>query len=82
MNIFAVILVGLIAGWLASKIMKTNTSLFAELLLGIAGGIVGGWIYQLITGTKLFGEFNLWSIIVSLLGAILVIVIFRLIKRR
>ena len=82
MNIFAVIIVGLIAGYLASKIMKTNTSLFTEMILGIVGSILGGWLTQLIFGVDLVGAINLTSIVVSIIGAIIVIAIYRFLRRK
>lgn len=81
MSLLATIVVGLIAGWLASYIMKTNTGLLLDLVLGVVGAIVGGWISTLITGANLVSDINITSIIVSLLGAILVIVLYRLIRR-
>lgn len=81
MSILATIVVGLIAGWLASYIMKTNTGILIDLVLGVVGAIVGGWISTLITGQSLVSDINLTSIIVSLLGAIVVIAIYRLIRR-
>lgn len=81
MSIIATIVVGLIAGWLASYIMKTNTGILIDLVLGVVGAIVGGWISSLITGVSLVSNINLTSIIVSLLGAILVIAVYRLIRR-
>lgn len=62
--------------------MKAKTGLLIDLLLGIAGSILGGWITSLFLGVNLMSGFNLTSLIVGLLGAILVIVIFRLIKRK
>jgi len=82
MSLFAMLVVGLIAGWLASKIMKTNTSLLTELILGVVGAVLGGWISSLLMGVNLVGAINLTSILVALLGSILVIFIYRLIKRR
>ena len=67
MSLIAIIVVGLIAGWLASAIMKTNTGLLLDLVLGVIGAIVGGWISSLITGVNLVGDINLTSIVVSLL---------------
>lgn len=81
MGLIATIVVGLIAGWLASIIMKTNTSLLVELILGVVGAIVGGWIGSLLVGVDLITGINLTSILVALLGAILVIVIYRFIRR-
>lgn len=81
MSLFATIVVGLIAGWLASYIMKTNTGILIDLVLGVVGAIVGGWISTLITGASLVSDINITSIIVSLLGAIIVIAAYRLIRR-
>ena len=82
MGFFATIIVGLVVGLLASWIMKAKTGLLIDLLLGITGSILGGWITSLLLGVNLMSGFNLTSLIVGLLGAILVIVIFRLIKRK
>ena len=82
MGFFATIIVGLVVGLLASWIMKAKTGLLIDLLLGIAGSILGGWITSLLLGVNLMSGFNLTSLIVGLLGAILVIVIFQLIKRK
>jgi uncharacterized membrane protein YeaQ/YmgE (transglycosylase-associated protein family) len=82
MGLFATIIVGLIAGLLASWIMKAKTGVFIDILLGIAGSILGGWISSLITGADLVTGFNLTSILVALAGAIVVIAIYRFFKRR
>lgn len=81
MGLLATIVVGLIAGLLASWIMKAKTGVFVDLLLGVAGAILGGWISSLLTDTNLVTGFNLTSILVALAGAIVVIFIYRLIKR-
>ena len=81
MNLLSMIIVGLLAGWLASIIMKTKTSLLTELVLGVVGAIVGGWISTLITGVNMMSGLNFTSIVVALLGAILVIVIYRFARR-
>jgi uncharacterized membrane protein YeaQ/YmgE (transglycosylase-associated protein family) len=82
MNLFALIIVGLISGYLAFKIMKINTSLFTELILGIVGSILGGWLTQMIFGVDLVGAINLTSILFSLNGAINIIVIYRFLCRK
>ncbi|MDF1520742.1 MAG: GlsB/YeaQ/YmgE family stress response membrane protein [Brevefilum sp.] len=81
MGLLSTIVVGLIAGLLASWIMKAKTGVFVDLLLGVAGAILGGWITSLLTGSDLVTGFNLTSILVALGGAIVVIFIYRLIKR-
>jgi len=81
MNLLATIVVGLIAGLIASWIMKAKTGLLVDLILGVVGGVLGGWISSLITGVNLMSGINLTSILVALVGAIIVIGIYRLIKR-
>lgn len=76
------LVVGLIAGLVASKIMKTNTGLIVNLALGVAGAFVGGLIAQLLTGVPLSGGINLWNILVSLGGSVLIIWVYRLIKKK
>ena len=75
------LIVGLIAGLLASWIMKAKTGIFIDLLLGVAGAFVGGFIYSLVTDLSLSGGITIWNILVALAGSILIIWIYRLIKR-
>ncbi len=82
MGLLSTILVGLVAGLLASWLMKADTGVFVDIILGIIGGVLGGWITSLITGVDLVSGFNLTSILVALGGAILVIAIYRFIRRR
>ncbi|MGV8049737.1 MAG: GlsB/YeaQ/YmgE family stress response membrane protein [Anaerolineaceae bacterium] len=81
MGLFITILVGLVAGLIASALMKANTSWLGDIFLGIAGSLLGGWISSLITGENLVTGFNLTSILVSIVGAALVIFLYRLIKK-
>jgi len=82
MGLFSTIIVGLIAGWLASKFMKAKTGLWTNLILGVVGSVLGGWISSLFTGLDLVTGVNLTSIIVALLGAILVIALYRFFRRK
>ena len=81
MGLIATIVVGLVAGLLASWLMKAKTGVLIDLVLGVVGSILGGWITSLILGVNLVSGINLTSIIVALVGAILVIAIYRLISR-
>jgi uncharacterized membrane protein YeaQ/YmgE (transglycosylase-associated protein family) len=80
-GLIATIVVGLIAGLLASWLMKAKTGMLMDLILGVVGGVVGGWITSLILGVNLVSGFNITSIIVAVVGAIVVIAIYRLITR-
>lgn len=82
MNLLSTIIVGLIAGYLASKVMKTNTGILTNLILGVAGGFVGGWLTSLLLGVDLVGGLNLTSIVVALLGAVVVIYVYRFFKKK
>ena len=61
--------------------MKTGTGLWIDLLLGVIGGFVGGWLTGLLMGVNLMSGINLTSIVVAFVGAIVVIAIYRLIRR-
>ncbi len=82
MGLFATIIVGLIAGVVASWLMKAKTGLITDLILGVVGSILGGWIGSLLVGVDLMTGVNLTSIIVAILGAALVIIIYRFLRRR
>lgn len=81
MGFISIIVVGLIAGMLASWLMKAKTGMLTDLILGVVGGVVGGWLTSLFLGVDLMSGINLTSIIVAVIGAIIVIYIYRLIKR-
>lgn len=82
MGFLGTLIVGLIAGLLASWLMKAKTGLFIDLVLGVVGAFVGGLIASLLTGVGLSGGINLYNIIVALIGSIIVIFVYRLIKRK
>jgi len=73
------IIVGLIAGWLAGKVMKGGGyGVLMDIILGIAGGILGGWVFGLL-GIHAGGIIG--SIIVAFIGAVILVWITRLIKK-
>lgn len=75
----SLLVVGLIAGWLAGKIMKgSGYGLVGDLVIGILGAFVGGWIFGIL-GLGAWGF--LGSIIVALVGALALLYIVRLVKR-
>jgi len=82
MGIISWLLIGLIAGWLAGLVMKgKGFGLIGNMIIGVVGALVGGWlagalfnIHNAITG------FNISTIVVAFLGAVLVLYIARLAK--
>lgn len=81
MGFFATIVVGLVAGWLASIIMRTKTGLLMDMVMGVIGGFLGGWLTGLLLGQNLMSGVNFTSILVALVGAVIVIVIYRFFTR-
>lgn len=75
------IVVGLIGGYLASRVInKTGEGMLRDIILGIAGGIIGGIIFRALGGHGVTG-FNLWSILVAFVGAVVVLVLYHVIRR-
>jgi uncharacterized membrane protein YeaQ/YmgE (transglycosylase-associated protein family) len=82
MGLILTIVMGLLVGMAAGFLMKSNYPWYIDILLGIAGAMVGGWITSLFLGVNLTGGFNLTSFIVALLGALLIIFGYRMISGR
>ena len=81
MGIIATLIVGLIAGALASYIMKSGGGIVMDMILGIVGAFVGGLLGSLLGFGDLTSGFNLTTIIVATIGAIIVIAVMRAIRR-
>jgi uncharacterized membrane protein YeaQ/YmgE (transglycosylase-associated protein family) len=82
MSIVAWILLGLVSGFIASKIVnKSGEGIVLDIVLGIVGALVGGLLFNLIGNYGVTG-FNLWSIFVSVIGAIVVLAIYHALSRR
>ena len=76
------ILLGLIAGFIASKIVnKTGEGALLDIVLGIVGAVVGGWLFHSFGMPGVTG-LNLYSVVVAALGAILLLVVYHLLARR
>jgi uncharacterized membrane protein YeaQ/YmgE (transglycosylase-associated protein family) len=81
MSWLAWIVLGLVAGFIGSKIVnKKGEGLVLDIILGIVGAIVGGFIFNLFGGTGVTG-FNVYSLIVAVIGAIVVLLIYHMIRR-
>ena len=82
MSIIAWLVLGLIAGFIASKIVnKTGEGLVLDIVLGIVGAVVGGFLFSLVGAAPVTG-FNIYSVIVAVIGAIVVLVIYHAIAGR
>jgi len=82
MGIVVWIIVGLIAGWLAGQIMKgSGYGLIGDLVLGLVGAIVGGWLFGLVAPAAEPSGF-LGSIIVATIGAVALIFVVRALRGR
>ena len=80
MSFIAWIILGLIAGFIASKLVnKTGEGLIRDILLGIVGAVVGGWLMAALGGQGVNG-FNLYSILVAIGGAVVVLVILHVVR--
>ena len=74
------VIVGLVAGWLAGQVMKGGGyGVLVDIILGILGGIVGGWVFGLLH-LSIGGMFG--RIVVSFVGAVILVWVTRLIKKK
>jgi uncharacterized membrane protein YeaQ/YmgE (transglycosylase-associated protein family) len=81
MSVFAWIILGLIAGFIGSKIVnKRGEGLFLDLVLGIVGSIAGGWLFNMFGASGVTG-LNLYSLLVAVVGAIAVLMVYHAIRR-
>ena len=82
MGIIAWIILGLIAGFIGSKVVnKSGEGMFIDIALGVVGAIVGGFIFSAFGATGITG-LNIWSLIVAVIGAIVVLVVYRAVVKR
>jgi uncharacterized membrane protein YeaQ/YmgE (transglycosylase-associated protein family) len=82
-NILVWVIVGGIAGWLASIVMKTNRSqgLLMDIIVGIVGGFIGGWLLTALgVGGGVTG-INLGSILTAVVGAVVLLALLRVLRR-
>lgn len=85
MNFIIWIVIGGIIGWLASLVMKTDAQqgLFLNVVVGIVGALLGGWLLSPLfgTGTINADDFSVMSLVVSFLGAVILLAIVNLVFR-
>ena len=80
MGIILWIIFGAIVGWIASMIMKSSNGLLWDIIIGIVGAVIGGWIMSILGKGPVSG-FNLYSFVVAILGAVILIAIVRAVRR-
>ncbi|MBZ0307565.1 MAG: GlsB/YeaQ/YmgE family stress response membrane protein [Anaerolineae bacterium] len=83
MGWLAWLIVGAIAGWLASMVMRTNRQqgLLMDILVGIIGAFIGGFLFNQF-GTSGVTGFNIWSVFVAFTGAVVLLAVVRLFNGR
>ncbi len=83
MGWLAWIIIGAIAGWLASKVMKTShqQGLLMDIVVGILGAFLGGFLFNQFGATGITG-FNFWSLFVAFAGAVVLLAVIRLLSGR
>jgi len=81
MSLLAWIILGLIAGFVGSKIVnRTGEGLLLDIALGLIGAVVGGWLFTAFGRSGLTG-LNLYSLVVAVVGAVLLLVAYHTIRR-
>jgi uncharacterized membrane protein YeaQ/YmgE (transglycosylase-associated protein family) len=81
-NILVWVIVGAIAGWLASLVMGTNRSqgLLEDIIIGIVGGVIGGFALNALGVGGAVTGLNLGSIVVAFIGAVILLLILRAVR--
>jgi len=83
MTILSWIVVGLIAGFLAGLVVKGGGfGLIGDIIVGVVGGLLGGWISVNLLNFGNMTGINLESILIAFVGAVILLIVIRLIRRR
>lgn len=82
MSFLAWIVLGLLAGFIGSKIVnKSGEGFFLDIILGIVGAVVGGWLFSMVGAAPVTG-LNIYSLFVAVVGAVIFLVAYHAIVRR
>jgi uncharacterized membrane protein YeaQ/YmgE (transglycosylase-associated protein family) len=84
MGIIAWLIFGALAGWVASMIAGTNQRMgcFLNIVVGILGAFIGGFLYSLLTGTEFVASFDITSFLIAVAGAVILLLIVTGFRRR
>ncbi len=81
MSFLAWIILGLISGFIASKIVnKRGEGLLLDIVLGVIGAVVGGWLFAALGGHGVTGV-NIYSLLVAVVGAVIVLALYHAVVR-
>jgi uncharacterized membrane protein YeaQ/YmgE (transglycosylase-associated protein family) len=82
MSFLAWIILGLIAGFIGSKLVnKTGEGIVLDIVLGIVGALIGGWLFTMFGASGVTG-LNLYSLLVAVVGSVVFLVIYHALFRR
>jgi uncharacterized membrane protein YeaQ/YmgE (transglycosylase-associated protein family) len=82
MSFLAWIILGLVSGYIASKLVnKTGEGILLDIVLGVVGAFVGGWLFTTFGASGVTG-LNVYSMVVAVIGAVVVLVIYHAFARR
>ncbi|MFL6846440.1 MAG: GlsB/YeaQ/YmgE family stress response membrane protein [Allosphingosinicella sp.] len=80
MNLIIILIVGAVVGWLAGIVTRSGGGLIFDILAGIVGALVAGWLFG--GGASILnGPLNMMAFLYSLLGAILVLLVVKVVRR-
>ena len=81
MSFLAWIVLGLLAGFIGSKIVnKRGEGMILDILLGIVGAVLGGWLFNTFGASGVTG-LNLYSLLVAVIGAVVLLVVYHAVRR-
>jgi uncharacterized membrane protein YeaQ/YmgE (transglycosylase-associated protein family) len=82
MSFLAWIVLGLLAGFIGSKIVnKTGEGVLLDIVLGVVGAVVGGWLFNTFGAAGVSG-LNLYSLLVAVVGAVVILFVYHAFSRR
>lgn len=81
MSIIVWIVIGGLAGWVGNMIMKTDGGLVKNIVTGVIGALIGGFVMSFFGGEGFTG-FNIWSFVVALIGSLILIALINLFTGR